>query len=223
MLKISDALRDMINASPWLIFGFHHRLFNLTKVSAFLRTLVEARTHKEVQPSAILMNLSRLQSRRVEGHANLDAEFFVDKIHIHSGLCTITFPKSEATHRHLYGIVAKVHERRGFLTLTEGIGEITVILGQENLDMTLNTLAVAPRLVNMQVGAVGVSFQEKFLAVSGLLYRLLQHVALQNINVIEITSTATEFNIFLDEADVRLAFDSIYQGFSKRTRRAPKQ
>ena len=218
MLKISSALRAMINASPWLSFGFHHRLFNLTRVAQFLKPLVEARTHKEVQSSAILMNLSRMQRESATGTGSLEGDFFVDKIHVHSGLCTLTFPKTEATHRRLNNMVAKVHERRDFLTLTEGMSEITVILAQEHLEMALATLRVKPRQVNTNIGAVGVGFQEKYLTVTGLLYRLLQHVALQNINIIEVTSTATEFNIYLDEADVRLAFDSIYQGFSKRTR-----
>ncbi|MCP4606727.1 MAG: hypothetical protein GY847_40500, partial [Proteobacteria bacterium] len=46
--------------------------------------------------------------------------------------------------------------------------------------------------------------------------QLIQQVALQNINVIEVASTATEFNVYVRSKDVRLAFDSIYQRFSKR-------
>jgi aspartokinase len=42
---------------------------------------------------------------------------------------------------------------------------------------------------------------------------VLQQVAVQGINVVEIASTATELILYLDQKDVRLAFDTLYQRF----------
>jgi len=63
-------------------------------------------------------------------------------------------------------------------------------------------------------------FDERYLKVKGILFQLMEEIALQNINVIEIASTATEFSIFLREEDVQLAFDAIFNRFSRRAARA---
>jgi len=69
------------------------------------------------------------------------------------------------------------------------------------------------------LAAVGVAFDERYLKVKGILFRLMEEIALQDINVIEIASTATEFSIFLHEEDVQLAFDAIFNRFSRRAAR----
>ena len=219
MLRVSDAVREIISNNTLLNFGFHHKLLNLSQVARFIRPLVEARTHKEVQDSAVLMNLSRMLREPEHQTDELDDAFFVDKINIHSGLCSLTIHKTRATHRELNQIFAKIQEQHGFITITEGISEITTILEVVNLEMALAALSDKPRTLHRNLASVGVKFSERCLTIHGVLYRLLQQVALQNINVIEVSSTATEFNIYVDENDVQLAFDSIYARFAKRSRR----
>ena len=60
------------------------------------------------------------------------------------------------------------------------------------------------------------TFDSRYLKVKGILHQLLEEIALQNINVIEVTSTATEFCVFLEQADVQLAFDAIFNRFGRR-------
>ena len=60
MIKISDAVREILDGSTFLQFGLHHKLINLSQLARFLHPLVEARTKKEVQRSAIHMALSRI-------------------------------------------------------------------------------------------------------------------------------------------------------------------
>ena len=67
-----------------------------------------------------------------------------------------------------------------------------------------------------RLAAVGVTFDERYLEVKGILFQLMEEIALQDINVIEIASTATEFSVFLHEDDVQLAFDAIFNRFSRR-------
>jgi len=41
----------------------------------------------------------------------------------------------------------------------------------------------------------------------------LQRVALQNVNLIEISSTYTEIVFFIAEEDTRIVFDTLFQSF----------
>ncbi|MEZ5590063.1 MAG: hypothetical protein R3F53_04905 [Gammaproteobacteria bacterium] len=45
-----------------------------------------------------------------------------------------------------------------------------------------------------------------------MLYTLLQRVALQNVNLIEISSTYTEIVFFIAEK-IRIVFDTLFQSF----------
>ncbi len=214
MKKITDSAREIIDTTPALNFGFHHRLLNLSQVARFIRPLVEARTHKEASDSAVLMSLSRLQSKLVPPE-RLE-EIRLDKINIHSGLCSLTIFKTREVHGELNRLFTKVQSRSGFITITEGINEITAILEDTDFQSAVDMLSEKPRYIHRDIASVGVKFSDDILVHSGVIYRLLQQVALQNINVIEIASTATEFNIYVREQDVRLTFDSIYRRFSKR-------
>ena len=63
------------------------------------------------------------------------------------------------------------------------------------------------------LASLGVTFDERYLDEPGFLYFVLQQLYFQNINIVELASTSTELILYLAQADVRLAFDTIYQRF----------
>ncbi len=216
MIKISDAIQDIVHNSEQLRFGFHHRLFNLSQVARFIQPLVEARTQKDVQVSAVLMNLSRMQRKLARHPPASQQQFYIDKINIHTDLCSFTLVKTSRSHRELNQVYTEIQARNGFMTITEGISEITAIVESENFGLTSQLIATPVRLVNQDIASVGVKFHEKFIEVPGMLYMILQMVAMQNINVIELASTATEFIIYIGQKDIYLAFDAILSKFGKQ-------
>ncbi len=219
MRKISDALESVIEGNPALAFGLHHRLLNLTKVARFLRPSVEAQTGKDVSDSAVLMSLSRLQRKWSRSRPQKTDALVLDKVSIVSGLCSVTLAKTQTTHRELNRVFSAVQERNGFITITEGLREITVIVEEENFGRLRRALSSRPKIVHRSVASVGMTFSERYLSVKGVLHQLLEQIALQNINVLEVASTATEFYIYVEERDVEVAFASIFRRFG-RTRRA---
>ena len=62
MQKLSDAIKDIVSRNSLLQLGISHRLLNLSQVSRYLLPQVEARIQKKIQPSAVVMSLSRLQN-----------------------------------------------------------------------------------------------------------------------------------------------------------------
>lgn len=218
MPTISDAVRDIVQNNPTFQFGLHHRLLNLSQVARFIHPMVEARTMKEVTTAAITMSLSRLQKRLEGEQPAATREFYIDRINIHGGLCSLTLQKSAQTFKELNTLFNRIQEQGGYITVTEGTREITTIIEQKNLDLIRSILTRPPRHVHRHLAGVGVSFPEPYLTTPGFLYQLLQQVALQNINVVEVASTTTEFNIYVDDDDVMTAFDSIYNRFSRERR-----
>jgi aspartokinase len=216
VIKISEAIQDIISNNDQLLFGFHHQLLNLSQVARFIQPLVEARTQKRVRVSAILMNLSRMHQQWAQHPFHPQQQFYIDKINIHTDLCSFTLVKTSQSHRELNRLYAEVQKRDGFMTITEGISEITTIVESENFALATQWMTEPIRLVNQDIASVGVKFHEKFIEVPGLLYMILQTVTLQHINIVELASTATEFIIYIDQKDIYLAFDAILSKFGKQ-------
>lgn len=220
MLKISEAVEELVESHEALRFGFYHGLLNLTKVARFLRPSIEAQTKKEVTEAAVLMNLSRLQKKLARLPQSRRERLVLDKVNIQSGLCAATVAKSPTSHRELNRVFSRIQSKGGFITVTEGLREVTVIVEAENLPLLTSALSSPPRILHENLASVSVAFDKRYLKVKGILFQLLEEIALQDINVIEIASTATELSIFLREDDVQTAFDALYNRFSRRGARA---
>ncbi len=217
MTRVADAVRFLAMENLMMRTGLHHRLLNLSQVARFLHPLVEARLKREVTSSSILMALSRLQRELGEEDTAGEHLFVVDRIHVQSALSTITVHKTKETHLAMQRVINSVQRKGGYLTYTESSGEITVIVDTSYLNLVEKAGIVAPKRLQKRVSAIGVSFRESYAEQPGFLYRLLQQIALQRINVIEVHSTMTEFTIYLREEDMKLAFDSIYSSFVRRS------
>ncbi len=82
--------------------------------------------------------------------------------------------------------------------------------------MLTQRLAMKPLYDHDHIASVAVQFGASYTDVPGMLYMLLQCVALQNVNLIEIASTYTEIIFFVDEADTQTIFDAFYRNFLVR-------
>lgn len=215
--RVSDAVSELILENPLLHFGYYHQLLNLSQVARFLHPVVEARTLKDVQVSAIHMALSRMR-KTLPPATGTPESFMIDKINIHTGLCSCTWLKTTAAHRELNRLYDRILQDHGFITITEGMSEMTAIIAETHYELAIELIKQTPRHVYRSIAAVGIKFHERHLTEPGLIYQLVQQVALQRLNLIEVTSTATEFNMYLAEDEVQLAFESLYSRFMKRRR-----
>lgn len=216
MISIADALRDIVRTNPLLAFGFQHGLFNLTKLAAYLRPVVAARTKKDVQESAITMALSRLKRDRADRAPDIE-RFTVENVTIHSGLSARSYQRSPELHRRLSEFSRHVQSRNDFCSLTQGIHELTVIFDSRYRTLLRDSTHARPTYRNDGIASISVQFDERYLDVPGLLYILLQQVALQNVNLVEISSTYTEAMLFVAEEDARLVFDTLFERFLLRS------
>lgn len=208
MIKISDSLKTIINQSQFLKFGLSKRLFNLTQLSNFLKPQLESRTKKPIQTSAITMNLSRLQKTFTKIAPKIKS-LPIENIIIHSNLATLTYFKSKETRQGLSLLHPKLQKKNLFITTTEGATEITIILDQEALKTAKETIKENPKNEESNLTAIGIKFNETSINTPGLLNLITQLLSFQHINIVEITSTYTEFLVYINEKDTKLAFDTL--------------
>ena len=219
MLRISEALREIIRDNPFLEFGIHHGLFNLTRLARHLRTAVQIRTRKDVQVSALTMNLSRLQ-RDLRPATPAPEQYVIENLTVHSGLCTVSYPKSPELHAALHKVYNRIHRENGFCSLSQGLHEITLIIDGRFRAILEAEVRQRPIYQHANLASVSVQFSEHYAEIPGMLFMLLQRVALQNVNLIEITSTYTEIVFFIDERDTQTVFDTFFRSFLVKSEQA---
>ncbi len=217
MIKITEALLTIIQENPFLEFGFNHELFNQAQLARYLNPLVKARAQKEVSDSAVMMALSRLKGELAGSQIN-SRQYVIDKLTVISGLSTASFLRTPQTHRKLSLLYGFIQSRNGFCNLCEGIGEITVIVESVYQTKLKKITTQKPLYAHDQVASICVKFGDKYATIPGMLYMILQRVALQNINLIEISSTYSEINLYFAEKDTRIVFDTLFSCFISKDR-----
>ncbi len=212
MLRISDALDTIIKDSSFFQAGLGHRLFNLSQLADFLHPLVEARLKRQVQRGALVMNLSRLQ-KRMQKVSEFLAEVVIQKLTIQANLYTATFPHTHEVRKAVHQFQKTVYGHRGFINVTEGQREITLIVEQGFLEEMPQYIPQKPSNVTTNITGIGLQFGTEFSEQPGFLYQILQKIALQNLNVVELFSTYSEFMLFFDHAEAKLAMETLYNCF----------
>lgn len=214
MIRLADIIQEIITENTLLQFGMMHRLLNLTRLADLIRPMVHARTKKEVTISAILMSLSRIQKKldtiTTWNHRQI---YEISNVTIHGGLCIASYIKEEKLQEKIYEFYKHVQTQEGYVTITEGRGEITLIFENNFNEVRKKTILQKPRYFHANVSSLGVNFSEKSFESHGLLYIILEQFFLQNINILEVASTYTEFMIYLDTKDVKLGFETLFTHF----------
>ena len=214
MLKLADALGEIVAGNPLLQFGLQHRLLNLSKTASYLCPLIAVKTKKDVQESTVHMALSRLQrSSRKKGLHREEYEF--KQITMQTGLSTYTFTRTEAAHAGVHKLYDEVQRRNGYMTISQGAHQITIIIESGYAASVKKHVTQRPRFIHENVSSVGITFDEKYLQIPGLIYIVMQQLMLLNINIIEVSSTCTELVVYIDDADIQSAFEALHYLFVK--------
>ncbi|MFA7681663.1 MAG: hypothetical protein WCX61_01385 [Candidatus Peribacteraceae bacterium] len=213
MIRLSDAINDVISGNPLLQFGLQNRLFNLSNLAGFLQPHIEVRTKKDLNTNTIVMALSRMQRQMKNGTSNL-GDFKIENLTIHTGLCTLTYTKTEEADRAIRNLYTAVQKKNEYITISEGINQITVIVDASHAEKLESFIAHKPLFKHMNIASLNIQFNAKHTyETPGFIYMMLQQLMLQNINLVEISSTFTELILYLDESDTRVAFDTLYHLF----------
>ena len=187
MIKISDAILDVIQGNAFLEFGVHHRLFNQTQLAGYLQPFVAARSHKEPTSGAIAMALSRMAPELIENTPD-PVDFHIDNISVTSGLYTASFTRTVTTHRAINRLQTDMLKREAFCSVSQGMKEVTVIVENRFKERLLQLVEDQPVYQQNNLASVEILFGSAYHETPGMLYMLLQRAALQNINLVEILS-----------------------------------
>jgi len=214
MIKISSAINEIFADQPIMESGFNNKLYNLTALAKFIKPMVEARAKKSVNINALLMCLSRLQRKKVK-KVGLYKTPTVVNVTVHSGLCSISYFANRQLFEKINKIYTEIKKVNGYISIIQGINETTLIIDKQFMGISDKYITEPRKNFQKDIASLNIELDENVYDIPAQFYFLIQAISLQGINIREITSTFSEVILYLDEKDIKLGFDTIYNVFGR--------
>lgn len=200
MLKITDTVRDVIFADDIPLEAFRMGVLNLSAYADRIHALVEQKTKKKVQRNTIVVALARMQTE-IQAISPIRPRISLDQLSIQPSLVDISFEK---TQQNIIGVakLSKLTSKLSFLTFSEGVKEITIVVAAKDVEQVLACFEMQPKAVIQDLVGVTVHFSEAYLQEPNLIYSILSVLASKRINLLEIVSTYTELTIIVEKENL---------------------
>lgn len=212
MVTIARLVEKIVERTPFLEEALARGLINYAALAESLQPEIETELKKPVKPSAIMMALRRLSETLEKGFIKqAQIRFKESDLTIKSGLFEMTVLKSPTIIQHLKKLYEVIDFSRGdFLTITQGIYEITLITNKK-YKARVQKMFADEKIIKIIDGLSSLMVKIPVEAVEqvGLFYVVTKALNWENINIIEIVSTLTEMTFILKEEDVSRAFTAL--------------
>ncbi|MCX6555636.1 MAG: aspartate kinase [Candidatus Aminicenantes bacterium] len=209
MVSISDAVKKFVLQTPFLEEGLAAGMINLSALARIMRPKIESKLIKNASNGAIIMALKRLadglQKRQPRPKAMAK---YVSDITLRSHLSEFTFRFSDAILSKQIKLLQEIGGQHGkFVTFTSGVIEVTAIVSSD-LDKRVEKIFAGEELLSRydRLSAVILRLTPETVSATGIYYLILKLLSWENINVVEVVSTYTEFIILLDDSRIDQAF-----------------
>jgi len=216
MLKISEAVKDIVSSSEIPLTALAKGYLNLSAYAKSIKGEVEEKAKKPVRTGSIIIALSRLK-KSLKVLPPLLPEVTIEDLSVKSGLVEIAFDK---TKKHLDRLsklyTDKDFKATEFFTVTQGTGDISIIALERarphilRIFKSLKPKAAIPNLVSITI-----RFSESYIKVPNVIYKVLRMLAVKRINVVELVSSYTELTFILEQCNLQEAFLTLNEMFQK--------
>lgn len=215
MMKVSDAVRDVLRSSPFEYMVLQNSQLNLSAFAASIHKKIEDTTKKPVKISTIITALSRIR-RSSARDASLLPNVHIDDIAAKAGLMEMSFEKTRESLLALQKFSRCKIDSSEFFMITQGVAEITLIVPQQ-WEASIRSCfhGVALKIMVPNLASLTIRFHERYMTEPNMFFAILSKFAMDRMEIVEMVSTFTEINFILHEKDVERAF-GILRSFLSR-------
>jgi hypothetical protein len=212
MQRISDLVEQYVLETPLVEEHLAMGLINLSALARHLRPRVRKALLRPVSDAAIVMALRRLTPRlAARTRAPRTKTSRPADLTVRSNLVELTFHVSDTIrgrNRRLMDRVAR--EGDAFVTYTQGATEVMLMVSAA-LEKAVLEIFAGERLVAKVRGlsAIVIRLSTASVQTPGVYYAILKQLAWQDLNVVDVVSTNTEFTIVVGGDQVDRAFAAL--------------
>lgn len=212
MITIPEVVEELVKQSPFLEEALSQGLINNSSLARRLKSQIDKKLFKDVQPGAIIMALSRLEqklaNKQFKHHIVLGQ---IKNITVRSDIIEFTFLNSPAlTDKQREFMHSIENDKAAFITFAQGVYETTLFISS-NLEQKVNNIfkdeTLKAKFENLS--SITLILPEEAVNTPGIYYQILKVLAWEGINFVDIISSFTELSIFLEEDKVDKAFSAL--------------
>ncbi len=210
MISIPVAVEEVVKKRPFLEGALIDGLINLSALARQIKPEVEERIGKKVNDSAVIMALNRLVPR-LEVMSAMKIKEVVQNmgdIVVRSNLSDFTFVNTSTLYALQAKLLSEVYSLKNvFCTFSQGIYETTLVVS-DSIVPKVKELFAGEQIINSNtnLSLITVRLPAENTECSGIYYYLFKELAWDNINIVEVISTADEFTIVVSDKDIHRAF-----------------
>lgn len=216
MRRIADLVEAYVLETPLIEEHLSLGLINLSALARHLRPRIRKALLRPVSEASIMMALKRLAPRvaaRTRPPVTRTAR--PSDLTVRSNLVELTFHTSDTIrekHRRLLNRADRVED--AFVTYTQGAAEVMLMVSA-GLEKAALEVFAGERLVSRvrNLSALVLRLAPATVQTPGVYYAILKRLAWQDINVVDVVSTYTEFTIVVANAEVDAAFSALRRYF----------
>ncbi len=204
-MTISKAVREIVSKDYVLSFGLQNRILNLTQVARFLQKSVEQQCNDSVSIDAIVMALSRLQQDYVE--FAVPNRLKIDEFSVKKDLALISLLKTKRNLQMILKLKLYALQNDMFYSVAESMNEISLVIDKSLVCMFESYDFDMVNFIQKNVSAYMIKIPKDYLEIPGVFQYFVQRFTLNQINILEVSSTYTELIFYIDSNDLNLVID----------------
>ncbi|MFH0773250.1 MAG: hypothetical protein V1922_02975 [bacterium] len=207
MITIGELVNEYLRNHPFIAQAIEDDLINYSSLARQIKPSIEKELMKRIEVSAVGMALRRA-AKHIQKRKQIHPIIHPEELIVRSGIIEYTFEKSETISSAVATFLRETAQMKNYFSVvTEGVFEVAVIMSAQYEHIAKRTFKnekITARQRN--VSAITLRLPTNNVVIPGVYHRFLQKLAWENINIVDIVSTLTEFTILLSEEEVDRAF-----------------
>lgn len=212
MVTIARTVEKIVERKPFLQEALVRGVINVAALAEEILPEVEAEMKEKVKFGAVMMAIRRLSEKLNQSFIKTAKFDICSDISVKSDLYEITLRKLPSIQAKISKLYEKINSENDFLTVTQGINEITLITNRRNKPK-IRSLFESKEIKSEveDIASVTINIPVEAIQTIGLFYIATRALNWENINIIEIVSTFTELTFIIKEDDAPRAFATLKQ------------
>ena len=216
MITIRAAIQQILAKQPFIQELYLEGLVNTSALARKIKPEIEELTMKHVTIEAVLMSLRRytpvFTTKNILKLFQQPTEMIV-----RSNLIEITIKNTDFSYdQHILLLVQLKEVENKYFIITEGTFQTTII-GNKEIEEKVSLIVPPEKFVSSfhELSSITIKLPEEVVPTTGVYYYILKLLAWEDINIIEVASTYTEFTIILQNSDIDRAFSVLNKALRK--------
>lgn len=221
--SVSEIVREVVDSSPHIRTALEMDLLNYSALARHLIQQINKKYNKKVSKESIIVAAIRYQKEMTKKQISEKLKRGISEcsISIRSDIIDLTFQKSPPVQEIVDDFNSKIDWKNGgVMFMVQGRNEIEIILDRINYNK-IKELIPKEMVLNVIHNLTAVSIHQpstELTFVPGFYAFLLNNLAINNVNVIEVMSTLTEVIIVVPQEQASKTFEilnEIIENFRK--------